>query len=138
MEQLIEFIGNHVLLVSAFGISLALLLWSESLKGGKSVTPAETTALVNKEDALLLDIRSKKDWETGHITNAIHIPFADLKNRQGELAKHKSKPVVVICNMGQTAGAAVKMLKTDGFENVMRMRGGMTEWKSQNLPIVKK
>lgn len=137
MEQLIEFIGNHVLLVSAFGISLALLLWSESLKGGKSVTPAQATAMVNKDDAVLLDIRAKKDWETGHITNAIHVPFADLKNRTTELTKHKSKPVIVVCNMGQTAGAAVKMLKAEGFENVMRLQGGMTEWKGQNLPIVK-
>lgn len=137
MEQLIEFIGNHVLLVSAFGISLALLLWSENLKGGKSVSPAETTMLVNKESAVLLDIRAKKDWDTGHITNAIHIPFAELKQRQGELKKHQSKPIVVICNMGQTAGAAVKMLKAEGFENVMRLQGGMTEWKGQNLPIVK-
>ncbi|MCV6588858.1 MAG: rhodanese-like domain-containing protein [Marinobacterium sp.] len=137
MEQLIEFIGNHVLLVSAFGITLALLLWTESLRGGKAVTPAEATLLVNKEDAVLLDIRNKKDWDTGHITNAIHIPFTDLKNRMGELNKHKSKPVVVVCNLGQTAGSAAKMLKADGFENVMRLRGGMTEWKGQNLPIVK-
>ena len=137
MEQLIEFIGNHVFLVSAFGITLALLLWTEGLKGGKAVTPAEATLLVNKEDAVLLDIRNKKDWETGHITNAIHIPFTDLKNRMGELNKHKSKPIVVVCNLGQTAGTAGKMLKADGFENVMRLRGGMTEWKGQNLPIVK-
>jgi len=137
MEQLIEFIGNHVFLVSAFGITVALLLWTESLKGGKSVTPAEATLLVNKENAVLLDIRTKKDWDTGHITNAVHIPFADLQRRTGELEKHKSKPIVVVCNMGQTAGSASKMLKAAGFENVMRLRGGMTEWKGQNLPIIK-
>ena len=137
MEQLLEFVTNHIMLVAAWGLTLALLLWNENRKGGKSVTPAEATQLINKEDAVILDIRNKKEWETGHITSARHIPVTELDRRIDELKKYSDKPVIVVCNLGQTAGSAVKKLKAAGVENSLRLSGGMTEWKAQNLPVVK-
>ncbi|MDI3325720.1 rhodanese-like domain-containing protein [Pontibacterium granulatum] len=137
MEQVIEFIGNHVLLVSAWLLTLAMLLWNESRRAGKAVTPAIATQMINKEDAVILDIRPKKEWDTGRITGARHIPMAELDRRIDELNKFKEKPIIVVCNLGQTAGAATKKLKASGFTNVMRLSGGMTEWKGQSLPVVK-
>ncbi len=137
MEQVIEFIGNHVLLVSAWLLTLAMLLWNENRRAGKSVTPAIATQLINKEDAVILDIRPKKEWSTGHITGARHIPMAELDRRMDELNKYKEKPVIVVCNLGQTAGAASKKLMAAGFSNVARLSGGMTEWKNQSLPVIK-
>jgi len=137
MEQLIDFIGNNPFLVAAFGLTLAMLFWTESQKGGKSVSTAIATQMINKEDAVLLDIRTKKEWETGHIANAKHIPLADLEHRITELQKYKSRPVIVVCNLGQSAGSACKKLMGLGFENVVRMQGGITEWKNQSLPLIK-
>lgn len=137
MEQVIEFIGNHVLLVAAWVLTLAMLLWNESRRAGKAVTPAIATQMINKEDAVILDIRPKKEWDTGRITGARHIPMAELDRRIDELNKYKEKPIIVVCNLGQTAGAATKKLKAAGFDNVMRLSGGMTEWKGQSLPVVK-
>ncbi|RVU29205.1 MULTISPECIES: rhodanese-like domain-containing protein [Neptunomonas] len=138
MEQFIEFATNHFMLIAAWVLTLALLLWNESQKAGKSVSPAIATQLINKQDAVIVDVRTKKEWDTGHITASKHIPLADLQRRVSELEKFKARPVVVVCNIGQTAGSATKMLKAAGFENVMRLQGGITEWKGQNLPIVKK
>ena len=137
MEQLLDFITNNMMLVAAWGLTLAMLLWTEQQKGGKSVGTHEATRLINKDSAVILDIRPKKEFSTGHITNALHIPITDLHNRMTELEKHKQKPIIVVCNLGQTAGSATKKLKAAGFENVVRLSGGMTEWKSQSLPIVK-
>lgn len=137
MEQVIEFIGNHVLLVSAWLLTLVMLLWNENRKAGKAVTPAIATQLINKESALILDIRPKKEWETGHITGARHLPIAELDRRMDELNKFKEKPIIVVCNLGQTAGSASKKLQAGGFANVVRLSGGMTEWKAQSLPVVK-
>ncbi len=137
MEQFIEFATNNFMLVAAWVLTLMMLFWTESQKAGKAVTPALTTQMINKQDAVLLDIRSKKEWDTGYITGSKHIPIADLTRRMSELEKYKSRPLIVICNLGQTAGSATKQLKAAGFENVMRMQGGITEWKGQNLPIVK-
>ncbi|MGB0466813.1 MAG: rhodanese-like domain-containing protein [Pontibacterium sp.] len=137
MEQVIEFIGNHALLVAAWVLTLLMLLWNENRKGGKSVTAAIATQMINKEDALILDIRPKKEWVAGHITGARNLPLAELDRRIDELTKFKSKPVIIVCNLGQTASAAVKKLNAADFNNVVRLSGGMTEWKAQSLPVVK-
>ncbi|NQZ31686.1 MAG: rhodanese-like domain-containing protein [Oceanospirillaceae bacterium] len=137
MEQLIEFVTNNYLLVLAFILALGMLLFSESKKAGASVTTTEAVQLINKQDAVLLDIRTKKEWENGFITNSIHIPLVDLDKRIGELEKHKSKDVIVVCNMGQTAGSASKKLMAAGFEKVVRLKGGIVEWKAQSLPLIK-
>ncbi|NRA21200.1 MAG: rhodanese-like domain-containing protein [Oceanospirillaceae bacterium] len=137
MEQLIDFVTNNYLLVLAFILALGMLLFSESKKSGASVTTTEAVQLINKQDAVLLDIRTKKEWENGTITNAIHIPLVDLDKRIDELNKYKSKDLIVICNMGQTAGTATKKLMAAGFEKVVRLKGGIAEWKAQSLPLVK-
>lgn len=137
MDRLIEFVIQHYYLVIAWILTLALLLWTESRKSGKSVTPAEATRLINKEGATVVDIRPKKEWETGCITGAIHIPLADLDRRMSEIKADKDKPLIVVCNMGQAAGAATRKLKAAGFTQALRLKGGMTEWRGQNMPVVK-
>lgn len=137
MDRLIEFATNHYYLIAAWILTLVLFLLNESRKAGKSVTPAEATRMINKEGALVLDIRTKKEWDTGRITGAIHMPLADLDRRVSELNAHKEKPVIVVCNMGQTASTATKKLRSAGFARAIRLSGGMTEWRSQNMPVVK-
>lgn len=138
MEQLLEFATHHWLLVLAWLLTFALLIWTESLRAGRSVSPAQATQLINKEDAILLDIRNKKEWDSGHISGSRHMPLADLERRLNELEKYKARPVIIICNLGQVAGTAAKKLKAAGFEQVMRLQGGITEWKGQNLPVTRK
>lgn len=137
MEQLIEFLSNNILLVAAWIMTLATLIFTEQRKGGKAVSTHEATRMINKEGAVVLDIRPKKEYSTGHITDAIHIPVTELDNRMTEINKHKEKPVIVVCNLGQTAGAASKKLMAAGFSNVVKLSGGMTEWKAQSLPVLK-
>lgn len=137
MDQYIEFIGNHPLMVAAWVLTLAMFLFYERRKSGKAVTPAQATALINKENAVIVDIRPKKEWSTGHITNAKHIPLGDLDRRMDELNKYRQRPVIVVCNLGQSSGAATRKLKEEGFENAVRLSGGITEWKAQSLPVVK-
>ncbi|MGB0733165.1 MAG: rhodanese-like domain-containing protein [Pontibacterium sp.] len=137
MEKLIEFIGNHPFMMLAWAVSIALLLWNEKRRASKAVSPAIATKMINKEDAVLVDVRPQKEWSTGHISGSIHIPLADFSNRISELNKFKSRPIIVICNLGQTASGAAKQLSAADFENVVRLQGGITEWKAQSLPVVK-
>jgi len=55
-----------------------------------------------------------------------------------ELEKHKTVPVIVACRLGQHSTDAVKVLRSAGFANVLRLAGGMTEWRAQSLPLVQK
>lgn len=138
MEQYIEFISAHWILSSLWVFFLLALVTYMRMQGGKALGIHETTQLINREDALVLDVRSEKDFAKGHIVNAVNIPLAKLKDRQRELDKHKDAPIVVVCNLGNQAGDAVKILAEQGFSRVTRMRGGITEWRGQGLPLVSK
>lgn len=136
-EQILEFIVNNYLLVGVWIAFLLALLWDGQQKSGKTVSIGEATQLINKEDAIVLDIRESKEYGEGHIANALNIPYSKLATRLDELNKSKEKPIVLVCKSGQTVGMAGKMLKEKGF-NAVRLQGGMMEWRNQSLPVVKK
>jgi len=138
MEKVFQFIFNHPFLVGTFSLLLILFIRNEMRRGGNSVSAQQLVDLVNREGALVLDVRDAKEFQSGHIVDALNIPFSNLESRLDELRKYKEKPIIVTCRMGQHAGAAGTMLRKQGFQNVSRLTGGMAEWLNQNLPVVKK
>lgn len=137
MEQLFEFVANHPLLVGAFALLLALFVRNEVARGGRSVSAQELVNLVNRDGAVVIDVRDANEFSQGHIVDAINVPHVAISSRLGELEKYKQKPLVLACKMGQHAGAAGTVLRKAGFENVSRLKGGIAEWRNQNLPVVK-
>ena len=137
MEQFFEFIVNHWMLSGALLVLLGLLALDSSQKAGPKVSTHEATRLINQQNALVLDIREKKDFKAGHLVDAVNIPQSQLANRMDEL-KDKSRPIVVVCKTGQTAGMISKQLKDNGFEQVYRLTGGMMEWTNNSLPVTTK
>ncbi len=137
MEQLFEFIGNHYILTGIFVVLMGIFARNELQRGGRAVSAQQLVDLINREGAVVLDVRDKKEFGEGHIVDAMNIPHTAIASRMGELERHKVKPVVVACKMGQHSGAVGTLLRKAGFENVVRLRGGITEWRSQNLPVVK-
>lgn len=137
MEQFFEFVANHPLLVGAFLVLLTLFVVNEMNRGGRKVSPQEVVNLVNREDAIVVDLRDRKEYEQGHIVDAINIPYASLGERMSELEPYKERPIILACKMGQHAGAAGATLRKAGFTNVRRLSGGMSEWRGSNLPVVK-
>lgn len=138
MEQLFEFAGNHFLLVSVFIALLVLLVVHETGRGGRTISPQELVNLVNGAGAVVVDLREPKEFEAGHIVDAINIPHHALAERADELQAHKSKPVILACRLGQHTGAAGTLLRGRGFEQVLRLSGGIVEWQNSNLPLVRK
>ena len=106
MERLLEFVINHPELVVPFFVLLTLLILLESRRGGKTVSSQQLVHLVNKEDAVVVDVRDAKEFREGHITESRNIPFSSLKDNLTQLDKFKEKPVILVCKMGQHAGAA--------------------------------
>ncbi|MFL0810067.1 MAG: rhodanese-like domain-containing protein [Agarilytica sp.] len=130
------FLSEQWILVSVLAVLVSALMFVESKRGGKALTMHQVTMLVNKGEAVVLDIREAKDYKAGHIVDAINIPQQKLAKRVSELEKHKDKVVVIVDKMGQGVGAAAKTLQDQAF-SVNRMKGGMMEWTGQNLPVVK-
>ena len=141
MDRYIEFIGNHVELHLALVAILGVLAWSylgNRISGYRKVEPAEAVRLLNNEGGVVVDIRDHNEFKQGHIKNAVHIPVTALNKRHVELAKFKSKPVIVACRSGAKASTACNLLRKQGFESVHMLAGGMLSWESANLPTTRK
>lgn len=137
LEQIFEFIGNHYVLVSVFVFLLVAFIINEGKQGGAAITPSNLVNLVNREGAVIVDIRDNKEYGGGHIAGAVNMPFGSIDSRIGELEPYKEKPVVLVCKMGQHAGSVGRKLRAQGFEDVRRLSGGMAEWGASSLPVVK-
>ncbi len=140
MEQFLEFASNHPLLVAAFFVVASALMWNLVMDpGGKNaVDPLTATAMINHDDAVIVDVRSMAEFKDGHIVNSINIPLNGFSNSIKQLEKHRDKPIVAVCRSGSRSGSACGMLRKQGFENVKNLRGGMLAWESANLPVKRK
>jgi rhodanese-related sulfurtransferase len=137
MEQFFSFLGDHPILVGTFLLLLFLFFRNERTRAGATVGTQVLVRLVNKENAVVLDVRERNEFMEGHIVDALNIPYASLESRLDEISQHKEKPIVIACKMGQHSGAAGTLLQKNGFTNVTRLTGGYAEWRAQNLPVVK-
>ncbi|MFP3977345.1 MULTISPECIES: rhodanese-like domain-containing protein [Marinobacter] len=138
MDRLFEFVVNHYILASLFVAFLIAILVLESRRGGAKISAQGAVSLINRDEAIVVDIRDRKEFGEGRITGSINIPLSSLKGRAAELNKHKSKQIIVADKMGQHSAMAVKQLNAEGFTNVVRLNGGVSDWKASNLPLVKK
>ena len=134
------FISRHWELVALALASGGMLLWPLLRRGagGPWVTTLEATQLMNRNDAMVIDVRPAADFAGGHILGAKNVPLAELEARAADLAKNKAKPVIVHCRDGRSAGAAVAMLKKHGFGNVFNLSGGFGAWQEAGLPVEKR
>jgi len=139
--RIFEFIGNHPYLILAFVGTLGALFASEIVRrvnGMKSVGPAQATSLSNRENAVFLDTREDREYNDGHIPEAVHIPLKQLPERAAELGRYKKYPIVAYCRSGNRSSSTGRILKKHGFENVYNLAGGIMAWQSANLPVSKK
>lgn len=137
IDQLLEFAQNHPLLVGAFVVVLLAWLAFESRRSATGgVSSGEATSLINREDAMVLDIREIKEFKAGHIAGAINVPADKLDNNMQRLEKHKEKPIIVVDKMGQHSGAVVTKLNKAGYSGARRLKGGHSQWVADSLPVV--
>ena len=134
-----QFLQQNWMLTMLAGLSGAMLLWSfigNKLTGIEDADTLKATRLYN-DDALVLDVREDKEYASGHIPKAKHIPMKQLASRIKELEKFKSKPILVTCRSGQRSARACGILKKAGFETVYNQAGGIIAWERASLPIHK-
>ncbi len=134
MSFLIE---NWYLFVVAL-VSGALLFWPMLKQGGgaDSVSPADAVQLMNRERAVLVDVREPDEYAAGHVAHSKSVPLATLEASR-DLPKNKALPVVLLCATGARASSAVPTLKKLGFSNVRSLSGGLGAWRAANLPVEK-
>ncbi len=132
-------LGNIWLVLAAIG-SGAILVWpliNRRLSGVPEIGALQAVQLLNRKDAVMIDVREPAEFNAGHAPNAKNIPFAQLDKRIGELEKFKNRPAVIVCQTGSRSHTATTTLKKAGFSEVVVLAGGMGAWQSANMPVEK-
>jgi rhodanese-related sulfurtransferase len=141
ISALIQFLqkGYNPLLALTALVSGAMLLWPlvRRSTGGPWVNTARAIELINRQDALLLDVRDPGDYGAGHILGAKNLPLARVEEGAGEIAKRKDRPVIVYDEDGQRTPKAAAALKRQGFTQVANLAGGLGAWRQAGLPVEK-
>ena len=140
MDRLLAFAGENALLsLALLGLTLALVYTEVSrlFSGFKPVNPAGLTALINRQDALLVDVSPLGDFEKGHIAGARNVLVSQFDPESKLLAKARELPVAVTCRSGSASADAAKRLVKAGFKNVYWLDGGIASWQQASLPLVK-
>ena len=132
--ELINFLIEHYYLSLPLLVTIILLINATSKKGGTKISPQNLVALSNNETAFIVDLRDSEQFQNGHITGSMNIPFLNLSNRTNEIPQDKS--VILVCEMGNVSPNAGELLKKEGFKELLILKGGINEWRIQNLPLV--
>jgi len=141
MDQVIEFAGNHLLMVGGFLAVLGLLIWTEVMRkvqGLTELTPAQAVSWINDPDTVIVDISPVAEFNRGHIVNARNLPASRLAKPDAEILKLKDHKLLVVCKNGQTAIPAAGSLRKMGAANVAVLKGGMTQWRGDQFPVTTK
>lgn len=133
-----EFINQNILLISIVVISGLGLIWPMLTRASANqVGAAAATQLINREGALVLDVRDAEEFAGGHLPDALNIPLAKLAERAGELEKYKAKPIIVCCAAGMRSGKGCAALSKLGFSRVHSLAEGVDGWVGAGYPIKK-
>ena len=140
MQDIIQFAVNHWLLCGLFIVLLILLLLEEARSKGLlgQLGPQDLVQLINRESAVVVDIRNREAFQDGHIVGSVNILQAELEKDFNQLRKYKDRPIVIVCATGQKSGEIAAKLKKQNFERVHVLSGGINAWKNASMPLVKK
>lgn len=140
MQDILPFVVHHWLLSSTLIVLLLLLFIEEARAKGLlgQLSPQELVQLINRESAVVVDIRNRDAFQTGHIVGALNFPQAELEKNFDKLGKYKDRPIVIVCAMGQKAAEIAVKLTQQNFERVHVLSGGVNAWKNAQMPLVKK
>ena len=135
---------KHKIWISAFLFALLVLLSpctvAQNEVANDLISPKEAHGLLTgKNPPLLVDVRTKAEFESGHLQKALNVPLDEFAGgayaeKIGETAKDDL--IIVFCRSGRRSGIAYDILIKDGYTNVKNVEGGIIAWKDAELPIV--
>lgn len=140
MQDVMQFLENHTIISSIWIIlfsALIITIFQRYFSKIHVITCSEAIQLINKENVLIIDIRNKDEYQSGHIATSINISVKDIKNGNlGNLYSYKKKPVVVVCSYGNISRNPANDLNKAGFEKVYILKEGISGWIEEHLPLI--
>jgi rhodanese-related sulfurtransferase len=139
MSRLLEYLSHHYWLGSVAGAALLAVLFYEFRERARSegsVGAQEAVRLIN-QGATVIDVREASAFAEGHIRGARNIPAGQVIDTTDSLKRLRERPVLMVCERGIAAGAAMRHLQSSGFTKVVNLRGGLTSWRADQLPLTR-
>lgn len=140
MQEIITFIKEHIIL-SVTWISLLLImlytLINDWIYKPYLISRNKAIFLINQKNAIIIDIRDHQEFLTEHIMHSINISIEKIKNQNcSELKKFKKNPLIIVHKTSILPYSIIQQLKKLQFEQIYILNGGITSWKTDNLPVV--
>ena len=133
--ELINFLIERFYLSIPLVVVIILLIISTSKKGGTKISPQKLISFSNEDKAFIIDLRDSDSFNAGHITSSINIPLNDLPRRTNEI-NVTSKSIILVCETGSSSPNAGEVLQKEGHKDIFILKGGINQWKMDNLPLV--
>lgn len=136
---MLEYFSHHPWL-AAFAVAAGVAVLINELRlrtlSEGALAPQEVIRLMN-QGATLLDVRAQQAYREGHISGARHFDAGQLPNAADTLKKYKERALIIYCDRGSSAAAAMRTLSKQGFTKVFNLRGGIAAWRAENLPLAR-
>ncbi len=126
---------NWMLIAVALASGVALVV--PTLGKGSGLSPQDMVQLMNREKAVVIDVCEPDEFARGHVVGSKNLPLGELEAKLSQVAKNKSNPVVMVCQVGARSARAAATAKKLGYENVQSLAGGLKAWQAANMPIEK-
>lgn len=141
MKELVVFITSHWILASLLGVLVFAFILNEIIGshfGSRHTVLAEhAVQMINHQNAVVFDIRTETEFSTGHIVGAEQLTAATLDKKMPHLAKYLQQPIIIGTTNGQDTTKMMTLLREKGFSRIFILSGGMQNWKSAGMPMVK-
>lgn len=141
MHDLLAFIQQHWLLIGllvAILIAISAVEMIHNQQKLASLTPQALVGLLNRDQCVVVDIRTKNAFKEGHIIQSINLPSATLKQNIDQLTSYTDRSIVVVAEQEVEAMKTAKVISYEGYDNVKILKGGLKAWREENLPMEKK
>ena len=137
MDRLLQYLHTHYYLAGVaalVAVAVAVYEFRARAQDFSAVLPQEAIRLMN-QGAVVFDVRDKDSHAAGHITGARVLTEEQVASAGESLKKYKQKNIIVYCDQGVRAAAIVKRLHAQGFTQVFNLKGGLSAWRTEGLPL---
>ncbi|HCM64423.1 MAG: rhodanese-like domain-containing protein [Morganella sp. (in: enterobacteria)] len=139
LQEIMPFVSKHPIISLvwvALLVAVILLTFKGMFSKVKIIPRSTAIILINKEEAIVVDTRTRDDFRRGHIIDAVNLTPSEIKdNNLGEVEKHKSRPVILVSANGMDLGKPAESMIKAGFERVFVLKDGLSGWTGDNLPL---
>ena len=121
-------------------VAIGIVIWiaAKRMSGDRFSEVSQDMLLKYLEedrDMCILDVRSQREYEQGHVPKAIHMDYQTISTHVEELEPHRRKDLIVYCEHGMRSRMAITVLQRVGFARVYHLEGDMVEWKRASLGL---